>query len=141
MGPNKNTIKANSAKKLTDSENDGKEENNTDGDVSVESIVDEEDAFSGEDVAAEKLAMTLSENKKRQNQNQMDTDSDERGNANANNDYVYKYIERSITKYERKFKLDKRVTPESITASFENGVLQLTIAKPVKKSPERIAIM
>lgn len=104
-------------------------------DVNVESLVDKEDAFSSDDVEAENLAKALG--KKRKQQEKMDTNN----NSSSSNDYVHKHIERGVRRYKRSFKLDKRVSSQSITASYENGVLQLTIAKPIKKSPERISIM
>lgn len=117
-------------------------QNENDDGVSVESLVDEEDAFSGEDVAAEKLALAhSSENKKRHSQNSNEMDICTESTDDNSNNYMYKYTERIMTKYQRSFKLDKRVTPQSITASFENGVLQLTIVKPEKRLPQRIAIM
>lgn len=109
---------------------------NGNDDVNVESLVDKEDAFSSNDVEAENLAKAFGEKRKRQEK--MDTNSNISSNSK---DYVYRHIERGTRKYKRSFKLDKRVSSQSITASYENGVLQLTIAKPIKKLPERISIM
>merc|ERR1711916_131666 len=119
-------------------------DSNNSTNVDVESLVDEDDAFSGKDVEAENLAKALGEKRRQQQhqqQDQMDTDNDNNNNSNSSKNYVYKHIERGVRKYKRTFKLDKRVSSQSITASYENGILQLTIAKPVKKSPERISIM
>eukprot|EP01112_Ceratiomyxa_fruticulosa_P012823 TRINITY_DN3577_c0_g1_i1.p1 TRINITY_DN3577_c0_g1~~TRINITY_DN3577_c0_g1_i1.p1 ORF type:complete len:179 (+),score=45.90 TRINITY_DN3577_c0_g1_i1:173-709(+) len=44
----------------------------------------------------------------------------------------YHRVERSYGKFQRSFTLPKNVDPSNITANFENGVLELTIAKPAQ---------
>lgn len=106
----------------------------------VESVADEENAFSEEDIAAEALAKSL--NRDGQYDNGNATDADDDNNSSKNNiKLMYKHSERNIGTYKRSFKIDKEVQAESITASFTDGLLQLTIAKPIKKLPQRIAIM
>jgi len=47
--------------------------------------------------------------------------------------------ERSFGKFERKFELAEDINPDEITAKFENGLLQISIAKLVPEKPkERI---
>jgi HSP20 family protein len=49
-------------------------------------------------------------------------------------------IERSFGGFRRSLTLPEGVDPESVTASFDKGVLQVRIPKPEERKPRRIAI-
>lgn len=48
--------------------------------------------------------------------------------------------ERAYGSFERSFTLPDGVNPDMITASFENGLLELRIPHPPEKAPRRISI-
>jgi HSP20 family protein len=49
-------------------------------------------------------------------------------------------MERSFGRFSRSLTLPEGVDPESISASFDNGVLEVRIPKPEERKPRRIAI-
>jgi HSP20 family protein len=49
-------------------------------------------------------------------------------------------IERSFGSFRRSLTLPEGVDPESVTASFDKGVLEVRIPKPEERQPRRIAI-
>jgi HSP20 family protein len=49
-------------------------------------------------------------------------------------------VERSFGRFSRALTLPKGVDPESITASFTDGVLEVRIPKPEQRKPRRISI-
>ena len=52
----------------------------------------------------------------------------------------YYRVERSFGHFSRSLQLPDGVDADRISASFENGVLELTIPKPEQRKPRRIAI-
>ena len=52
----------------------------------------------------------------------------------------YYRIERSSGSFRRSLRLPEGVDPESITAQFENGVLEVTVPKPAERTPRKVAI-
>lgn len=52
----------------------------------------------------------------------------------------YYRFERSFGSFSRSMHLPKGVDPESVTASFDRGVLEVSIPKPEERKPRRIAI-
>lgn len=52
----------------------------------------------------------------------------------------YHRIERGSGSFRRSLSLPEGIEPESISAHFENGVLELTIPKPAQRSPRKVAI-
>jgi len=54
----------------------------------------------------------------------------------ASNDGGRKRIERSCGSFERSFKLGWEIDPESVKASYKNGVLDLEIPKPEMEQPQ-----
>jgi HSP20 family protein len=49
-------------------------------------------------------------------------------------------IERQFGSFSRSLTLPEGVNPEGVSASFENGVLSVTIPKPEERKPRRISI-
>jgi HSP20 family protein len=49
-------------------------------------------------------------------------------------------VERSFGRFSRSLTLPEGVDPDSISAGFDRGVLQVTIPKPEQRKPRRIAI-
>jgi HSP20 family protein len=49
-------------------------------------------------------------------------------------------VERAFGSFSRALTLPKGVDPESVSARFENGVLEVRIPKPEERKPRRIAI-
>ena len=52
----------------------------------------------------------------------------------------YHRVERAFGSFSRSLTLPKGVDPEAVTASFENGVLEVRIPKPEERKPRRIEI-
>jgi HSP20 family protein len=52
----------------------------------------------------------------------------------------YYRIERSSGRFSRSLTLPEGIDPDSIHASFENGVLELSVPKPEQRKPRRVAI-
>jgi HSP20 family protein len=52
----------------------------------------------------------------------------------------YYRSERIFGKFERAFSMPSRVNPDSIRASFNDGVLEVTVPKPEEQKPRQIAI-
>ena len=49
-------------------------------------------------------------------------------------------VERSFGAFSRSLTLPKGIDPEAVTAAFENGVLEVRVAKPEQRKPRKIAI-
>jgi HSP20 family protein len=52
----------------------------------------------------------------------------------------YVRVERAFGSFSRSLTLPQGVDPEALTASFDNGVLEVTIPKPEAQKPRRIEI-
>lgn len=52
----------------------------------------------------------------------------------------YHRVERSFGRFSRSLELPKGVDPESVSAGFENGVLEVRIPKPAERQPTRVEI-
>ena len=52
----------------------------------------------------------------------------------------YRRIERSFGSFSRALTLPEGTDPESVDASFEEGVLEVTIPKPAQRTPRRVAV-
>lgn len=52
----------------------------------------------------------------------------------------YHRVERSFGRFSRSLELAKGVDPESVSADFENGVLEVRIPKPAEKQPTKVEI-
>jgi HSP20 family protein len=52
----------------------------------------------------------------------------------------YVRVERAFGSFSRSLTLPQGIDPEAVTASFENGVLEVTIPKPEAHKPRRIEI-
>jgi HSP20 family protein len=52
----------------------------------------------------------------------------------------YRRVERSFGSFSRSLRLPDGVDPEQIHASFERGVLEVSIPKPEQREPHRVAI-
>src|SRR6185312_1344823 len=52
----------------------------------------------------------------------------------------YVRVERSYGSFRRSLTLPEGVEPEAVSASFENGVLEIRIPKPEQRKPRRVAI-
>jgi HSP20 family protein len=52
----------------------------------------------------------------------------------------YVRVERAYGAFRRSLTLPEGVEPETVTASFENGVLEVRIPKPEERKPRRVAI-
>lgn len=57
----------------------------------------------------------------------------------ARRDGFYR-LERGIGTFHRTLKLPEGIDPESLSASFDRGVLTVTIPKPEERKPRRVAI-
>ena len=49
-------------------------------------------------------------------------------------------VERSFGSFSRSLTLPKGIDPEGVTAAFENGVLEVRVAKPEQRKPRKITI-
>ena len=52
----------------------------------------------------------------------------------------YMRVERSYGAFRRSLTLPEGIDPEAVTASFDNGVLEVRIPKPEERKPRRVAI-
>jgi HSP20 family protein len=52
----------------------------------------------------------------------------------------YYRVERAFGSFSRSLTLPKGIDPESVTASFDNGVLEVRIPKPEERKPRKISI-
>lgn len=68
------------------------------------------------------------------------TISGERRSEHEDRKQGYHRIERASGRFSRSLTLPEGVEPESIEASFENGVLEVRIPKPQERKPRRVAI-
>jgi HSP20 family protein len=49
-------------------------------------------------------------------------------------------VERAFGSFSRSLTLPQGVDPEAVTASFDKGVLEVSVPKPEQRKPKRIAI-
>jgi HSP20 family protein len=68
------------------------------------------------------------------------TVSGERKAEHESKNEGYYRVERAFGSFSRSLTLPKGVDPESVTASFDRGVLEVRIPKPEKRKPRRIEI-
>jgi len=68
------------------------------------------------------------------------TVSGERAFENEEKNGSYHRIERSYGKFTRSFNLGRSYRPEETVASFENGVLEISLPKEEESKPRQIAI-
>jgi HSP20 family protein len=68
------------------------------------------------------------------------TISGERTRASEENKAGYRRVERAFGAFRRTLTLPEGVDGEAITASFDKGVLEITIPKPEQRKPRRITI-
>ncbi len=68
------------------------------------------------------------------------TVSGERTSENEDKRKGYVRVERSYGSFRRSLTLPKGVDPESVTASFDKGVLEVRIPKPEERKPRRVSI-
>jgi HSP20 family protein len=52
----------------------------------------------------------------------------------------YYRLERAFGSFSRSLTLPEGVDPDSVTAKFENGVLEVSVPKPEERKPRRVAI-
>ena len=57
----------------------------------------------------------------------------------SNKDGVYR-VERAFGSFSRSLTLPQGIDPEAVTASFDRGVLEISIPKPEERKPRRIEI-
>jgi HSP20 family protein len=68
------------------------------------------------------------------------TVSGERKAEHESKNEGYYRVERAFGSFSRSLTLPQGVDPESVTASFDNGVLEVRIPKPEERKPRRIEI-
>jgi len=68
------------------------------------------------------------------------TISGEREPEHRMRDGGYQLIERAWGAFSRSLTLPERVDPDSVQASFNNGVLEVRVPKPEERRPRRVAI-
>ena len=68
------------------------------------------------------------------------TISGERKSSQETTDKGYRRVERAFGSFKRSLTLPEGVDPEAVTATFENGVLEVRIPKPVQATPHKIAV-
>jgi len=68
------------------------------------------------------------------------TVSGERKSEQLESQNGYRRIERVAGSFSRSLRLPDGVAPESVQASFEHGVLDVTIPKPQRRKPIRVAV-
>jgi HSP20 family protein len=68
------------------------------------------------------------------------TISGERKAEHESKNEGYYRVERAFGSFSRSLTLPQGVDPESVTASFDNGVLEVRIPKPEERKPRRIEI-
>ncbi|HET7426534.1 MAG TPA: Hsp20/alpha crystallin family protein [Gemmatimonadales bacterium] len=68
------------------------------------------------------------------------TISGERAAGQESRDEGYYRLERAFGTFSRTLQLPKGIDPESVSASFDRGVLEVRIPKPEERKPRRIEI-
>ena len=68
------------------------------------------------------------------------TISGERSTSNEENKDGYRRLERASGTFTRTLSLPKGVDPAAVTATFKNGVLQVTVPKPETTKPQQVQI-
>jgi HSP20 family protein len=68
------------------------------------------------------------------------TVSGERRAEEATEGTGWRRVERSFGSFKRSLTLPEGIDPEAIAASFDNGVLTVTIPKPEERKPRRVSI-
>jgi HSP20 family protein len=68
------------------------------------------------------------------------TISGERAAEHESKDEGYYRLERAFGSFSRTLQLPKGIDPESVSASFDRGVLEVRIPKPEERKPRRIEI-
>jgi HSP20 family protein len=68
------------------------------------------------------------------------TVSGERKAEHENKNEGYYRVERAVGAFSRSLTLPQGVDPESVTANFDRGVLEVRIPKPEQRKPRRIEI-
>ena len=64
----------------------------------------------------------------------------ERAEEKAVNDENYFRRERCFGVFSRSFNLQQTVAPENIKAKFKNGILEVTIPKPIQEKPKQVSV-
>ena len=73
-------------------------------------------------------------------QDQTLTISGERRNEHEGAQEGYQRVERPSGTFQRSLTLPAGIDPESVTAAFDRGVLEVRIPKPEERKPRRISI-
>jgi len=94
----------------------------------------------GEYVVRADLPGITEEDVKIEFQDNVLTISGARKSAHEERKNGYYRVERASGRFSRSLTLPKGVDPESVRASFENGVLEVRIPKPAERKPHRVAI-
>jgi HSP20 family protein len=68
------------------------------------------------------------------------TVSGERRSEHESKDEGYYRVERAFGLFSRSLTLPQGIDPEAVTASFDRGVLEVSIPKPEERKPRRIEI-
>jgi HSP20 family protein len=68
------------------------------------------------------------------------TISGERKSEHEDRKAGYYRVERSYGSFRRALTLPEGIDPESVTATFANGVLEVTVPKPVAQQPRKVQI-
>jgi HSP20 family protein len=68
------------------------------------------------------------------------TVSGERKSEHVDKQEGYYRVERAFGSFSRSLSLPKGIDADAVTASFENGVLEIRVPKPEERKPRRIAI-
>ena len=68
------------------------------------------------------------------------TISGERKSEHEDRKTGYYRVERSYGSFRRALTLPEGIDPESVTATFANGVLEVTVPKPVAQQPRKVQI-
>src|SRR3954447_18401516 len=68
------------------------------------------------------------------------TVSGERRTEHEDKQEGYYRVERAFGSFSRSLTLPKGIDAEAVTASFENGVLEIRVPKPEERKPRRISI-
>jgi HSP20 family protein len=94
----------------------------------------------GEYVVRADLPGITEEDVKIEFQDNVLTISGARNSAHEERKNGYYRVERASGRFSRSLTLPAGVDPESLRASFENGVLEVRIPKPAERKPHRVAI-
>jgi HSP20 family protein len=73
-------------------------------------------------------------------ENNVLTISGERKSENQDRKAGYYRVERSYGSFRRSLTLPKGVDPAAVAATFDNGVLQVTVPKPEQQAPRKVQI-